>query len=536
MSGTVLGALSGMDLAVIAVSVLLVIGIGLYASRKKAGTAEGYFLAGRSMPWWIIGTSFVATSVSSEQMVGTIGMTYTSGMGIANWEWFALPCYAILILIFLPVLLKSRITTIPEYYRRRFGPLCGDIYTWVMLVAYVFLFTVAVLYSGTLAFAEITGWNFHFVLWMLVLCVGAYTIRGGMTSVMWTNMFQCVMLIGGGTLLFFLALRHIPGGWAAMVEATPERFHLYQPADHPKAPFLGIVVASFGVFLFYQVGNQYMIQRVLSARSTWDGLMGIIFSGFINFLRPLTTSFLGLIVFYWIYTMNQAEPLEDADTAFPFALKTFAGSWGLRGFILAGFLAAVMSTLSSLISSTSTIFSLDVYKRKINPDASEQQMVRAGKRAAVVALVISAALTPSVYYLGGIFTFFQTGITYLASPFIAVFLMGILWKRTNYPAALIGMVGGLILQIAIAVAAPLLGFNIHWLYLAFLGQVLTMAAVGVISLVTQPPDSSQCGVLVWNAALLSQYEPKGSRPWYQQLKLWFALWALAWCFLYYWFW
>ncbi len=536
MSETVLGALSGMDLAVIALSLIIVVGIGLYASRKKAGTSEGYFLAGRSMPWWIVGTSFVATSVSSEQMVGTIGKTYEAGMGIANWEWFALPCYAILMLIFLPVLLKSRITTIPEYYRRRFGPLCGDVYTWVMLLAYVFLFTVTVLYSGTLAFAEITGWNFYFVLWALVLCVGVYTIRGGMASVMWTNMIQCVMLIGGGTLLFFLALRHIPGGWAAMAEATPERFHLYQPADHPDAPFLGMIVASVGVFLFYQVGNQYMIQRVLSARTTWDGLMGIVFSGFINFLRPLTTSFLGLVVFYWIHSMNKAEPLADPDTAFPFALKTFAGSWGLRGFILAGFLAAVMSTLSSLISSTSTIFSLDVYKRQINPEASEQQMVKAGKTAALVALVISALLTPAVFHLGGIFNFFQTGVTYLASPFIAVFLMGILWKRTNYPAALFGMVGGLIMQVIIALVDHFAGFGVHWFYLAFLGQALTMIAVWAVSLMTAPPDPAHGGVLVWKAALLSQYDDKVRRPWYQHLKLWFTIWALAWCFLYYWFW
>lgn len=321
-----------------------------------------------------------------------------------------------------------------------------------------------------------------------------------------------------------------------MAEANPERFHLYQPMDHPKAPFLGMIFASVGVFLFYQVGNQYMIQRVLSARTTWDGLIGIVFSGFINFLRPLTTSFLGLIVFYWIHTMNQAEPLENPDTAFPFGLKTFAGSWGLRGFILAGFLAAVMSTLSSLISSTSTIFSLDVYKRKLNPEATDEQMVKAGKRAALVALVLSATLTPSVYYLGGIFTFFQTGVTYLASPFIAVFLMGILWKRTNYTAAIVGMIGGLILQVTIAGVAALVGFSFHWLYLAFIGQVITMATVGVVSLMTEQQENSQAGDLVWKPALLSQYDEGGQRPWYQHLKLWFALWAIAWLYIYYRFW
>jgi solute:Na+ symporter, SSS family len=177
-----------------------------------------------------------------------------------------------------------------------------------------------------------------------------------------------------------------------------------------------------------------------------------------------------------------------------------------------------------------------VYKRQINPDASEQQMVKAGKMAALVALVISALLTPLVAHLGGIFTFFQTGVTYLASPFIAVFLMGILWKRTNYPAALFGMVGGLIMQVIIAFGAPAIGLDVHWLYLAFLGQALTMIAVWAVSLMTAPPDPADGGVLVWKAALLSQYDEKVRRPWYQHLKLWFAIWALAWCFLYYWFW
>lgn len=536
MSGTVIGALNAADLAVILVSLLVVVATGMWVSRKSPDTTEGYFLGGRSMPWWIIGPSFVATSISSEQMVGTIGMTYLWGMGIANWEWFSIPVYTVLLVFFLPVLLKSRITTVPEYYRRRFGPLCGDIYTWVMLIAYVFLFTVAVLYSGTLAFAEITGWNFYAVLWLMVICVGAYTIRGGMTSVMWTNLLQCVMLLGGGTLLFFLALWQIPGGWSAMVEANPERFHLYLPADDPKAPFLAMIAASVGVFLFYQVGNQYMIQRILSARTTWDGLMGLLFSGFINFLRPLTTSFLGLIVFYWIYSMHRAEPLENPDTTFPFALKVFAGGWGLRGLILAGFLAAVMSTLSSLINSTATIFALDVYHKKIDSKAEEAVLVRVGKTAALVALVVSALLTPGVYYLGGIFTFFQTGITYLASPFIAVFLMGILWKRTNYAAALTGMVGGLALQIAIAVGAPLLGFNLHWIYLAFVGQALTMAGVAVVTVLTPDSARGETADLVWKPSLLDQYDDGVQRPWYQQLKLWFVVWVSVWLLLYYIFW
>ncbi len=543
MNQTVLGALSGMDISVIVLSIIIVLVVGLVVSRKRTGTSEGYFLAGRSMPWWIIGPSFVATSVSSEQMVGTIGITYSEGMGIANWEWFAMPMYAILLVFFLPVLLKSRITTVPEYYRMRFGPLCGDIYTWVMLIAYVFLFTVTVLYSGALAFSEVTGWNLYLVIWLISIFVGAYTIRGGMASVMWTNLVQCVMLLGGGTLLFFLALDKIPGGWSAMAQATPERFHLYQPIDHPKAPFLGMCLASIGIFLFYQVGNQYMIQRILGARSTWDGLMGLVFSGFINFIRPLTTCFLGLVVFYWIHTMKMAEPLENPDTTFPFALKTFAGSWGLRGFILAGFLAAVTSTLSSLINSTSTIFALDVYKRKINVEASESQMVRAGMIAAICALFISTFVAPLLVAKVGIFTYFQTGAAYLASPFIAVFIMGILWKRTSYKGAIAGMLGGIVIQCLLVyvdyVSVTKLHWyetKLHWFYLAFAGEMLTMFLVFIVSLKTTPPDPSQLVSLVWKPSLLSQYDEGVRRPWYQQVKLWFAIYIVGWVYLYYRFW
>lgn len=535
MDNAVLGALNSLDLIILAGSVVLVVIVGLVMSRRASDTSESYFLAGRSLSWWIIGASFVSTSVSSEQMVGTVGVTYQWGMSIGNWEWFAL-AYIPLIIFFLPILLKNRITTVPEYYRQRFGPLCGDIYSWVMLVAYVFLFTVAVLYSGTLAFAEITGWNFYVVLWLMVFSVGIYTIVGGMTSVMWTTMLQCVLLLGGGTILYFIALNKVPGGWSAMVEANPDRFHLYQPADHPQAPFLGLVLGSFGVFLFYQVGNQFMVQRILTARTTWDGLMGLLFSGFINFLRPLTTAFLGLIIYHWIHEMKMAEPLENFDTAFPFALKTFAPDWGLRGFILAGFLAAVMSTLSSLINSTATIFSLDIYKKMYKQDASDTELVRAGKTAAFLALMVSALVCPAVYYLGGIFSFFQTGVTYLATPFISTFIMGILWRRTNYDAALFGMVGGLIIQIAIAVLLPVAGYNLHWFYVASIAQVVIMAGIFIVSLVTEPPAAAAVDSLIWKPSLLMQYDDGQRRPWYQQIKLWFTLWFITWISIYYYFW
>ncbi len=533
-------ALSRLDVAIILVSGIIVLLVGLQASRRQDQTARGYFLASGKLPWWIIGSAFVSTSVSSEQIVGTVGAAYKHGLGIANWEWCSLPVYTLLILFFIPVYLKNRVTTVSEFLQRRYSPLCADIYSWIMLFAYVFIFLVPVFYGGSLAFSQLTGWNFYLVLWGMVVFVAAYAVKGGLASVVWTDAIQCLMLVGGGIVLYFVAMAEIPGGiiggWAAMEQASPDRFHLYCPPDHPAAPFLGLVFSFFGVILFYQAGNQVMIQRVLAARSTWDGVMGIIFAGFINFLRPLVTCFLGLIVYYWINVMGKAPPLENHDQAFPFALKHLAPEWGLRGIILAGFLAAVMSTISALANSTATLFALDVYRKLINPAADDRRTVRVGQLASLCALIIAALIAPGVHRFGGIFQYFQTGVTYLSTPFISVLFLGILWKRTSAAGGLFGVVGGSIIQIAIAVGFPLAGYPLHWLYLAAIAQAITMAGVVAVSLVTPAPPVAVWEPFLWRPSLLSHYDEGAVRPWYQRLKLWYGVFAVISLYLYWRFW
>jgi SSS family solute:Na+ symporter len=208
--------LSTLDIAIIIVSLVAVVAVGLWAARKQDKTARGYFLASGKLPWYVIGAAFVSTSVSSEQIVGTVGATYKTGMGVANWEWWIAPTYLLLAVVFVPIWLRNRITTVPEFLARRFGPLCADIYSWVMLVAYVLVFMVPVFYSGSLALSELTGWNMHFVLWGMAAVIALYITKGGLASVIWTDALQCVMLVGGGVLLFFLVLGKVPGGWAAM--------------------------------------------------------------------------------------------------------------------------------------------------------------------------------------------------------------------------------------------------------------------------------------------------------------------------------
>ncbi len=536
--------LSAIDIIIIIGCPLLTILVGLMASRKQEKTANSYFLASGKLPWYVIGAAFVSTSVSSEQIVGTVGATYEHGMAIANWEWFGLS-YIPLILFFIPVYLKNRITTIPEFLSKRFDSRCSYIYSLIMLVAYIFVFMVPVFYGGSLAFSQLTGWNFYLIVWLMVIIIGLYSIKGGLSSVVWADALQCLMLVGGGVILFFVALHKIPGGWSAMVRANPERFHLYRPPGDPIAPFLGLIFASFSVFLFYQAANQVMIQRVFGARSTWDGIMGILFAGFINRLRPLVTSFLGLIVYYWIYQMNMAEPLKNRDEAFSFALEHLTPGWGLRGIILAGFVAAVMSTIGSLSNSTATLFALDVYKKLIRPAASGGEMVTVGRIASMIALALAALICPVVSHLGGIFIYFQKGVTYLATPFISVLLLGIFWKRTNAQGALFGIIFGTLFTMGLGFGGPALArnfecfhfLNLHWLYLGFIAQVIIMTGTVIVSLLTPPPLPGQSGPYQWRVSLLTAYDDGAvKRPWYQSLLLWFILLYTTIAILYWRFW
>src|SRR5690606_39168133 len=240
-----------------------------------------------------------------------------------------------------------------------------------------------------------------------------------------------VLFMVGGILFFWLALDHIPGGWNAMGEAAPERFHLYHPPSDPEAPFLGLIIASFGVFLFYQSSNQVMIQRILSAKSTWDGMMCIVFAGFIGIVLTVVTCLLGLVVYHWLDVMGRGESLlpDNYDKAFPLALETFAPS-GVKGVVLAGFFAAIMSTVSALSNSISTIFSLDIYRNFWRKNAGDRELITTGQLSGGVALLIASLIAPMVGTVG-LFKYFQIGVTYIATPFISVILLGIFWKRTS---------------------------------------------------------------------------------------------------------
>lgn len=528
--------LSILDVSIILGMTLFVVFIGFKAAGHSKKTTKGYFLAAGRMPWYLIGAAFVSTSVGSEAIVGSIGATYQGGLGLVNWEWWALPTYTLTMIFFIPMYLRNKISTVPDFLNNRYGPACANFYTVAMLFAYVFVFLPPIIYGGSITFSALTGWNVYHVMAGIIILTASYTLLGGLTAVMWTDAIQLIFLIGGGIIFFFVALNHIPGGWNTMMEATPERYHLYHPPSDPVAPFLGLIVASFGVFLFYQSSNQVMIQRILSAKSNWDGMMGIIFAGFINLIRPVITCFIGLIVFHWLDIMQMGPSLlpDNADNAFSVALQTFAPS-GLRGIIMAGFLAAIMAAISSLVNSISTIFSLNIYKSYLNKKATDRSLIRVGQASGGVALILAAFISPLVGSVG-LFKYFQIGVTYFATPFISVIIMGILWKRTTYKAAVYGLIGGVVIQIILASIFWILQIELHWLYVGAIAEVLTIALIIIVSLQSVPPAESQIDSYVWKSSWLKNLDGGKKRPWYQQIKFWFSVYALAWIFIYWKFW
>ena len=426
--------------SIIAASLLCVVAVGLFAGRKQDKTAKGYFLASGRLPWFVIGTAFVSTSVSSEQIVGTVGMAYKNGMGVANWEWWTLPVYCAV-----HHLLRAAVPEDADHHGPRI--LCSPVRAAVLRHLQLdhapglclrvhgaravrrqprLLPTDRLeLLSRPLAHGRV---------------VAGYTAKGGLASVMWTDALQCIMLLGGGITLYFIALANTPGGWSAMVSGQSRPVPPLPSARRPDRPVSGHRAGNLRA-LHFLLGGQPGDGAARAGRALDLGRTDGRHLRRLHQLLPPAGHLLPRADRLPLDTRNaHASPAgitrhRKSDTTFPFALKTLAPEWGLRGIILAGFLAAVMSATSALSNSVATIFSFDVYKKLINRNAPDRRLIFIGRLAAVGALCIAACVAPSVEWVGGIFKYFQTGVSYLATPFISILWMGILWRRTNYPGS-----------------------------------------------------------------------------------------------------
>lgn len=434
---------------------ILILGVGLWVSRNKAGkqkNAEDYFLASKSLPWWAIGASLIAANISAEQFIGMSGSGFASGLAIASYEWMAALTLIIVGKYFLPIFIKKNLYTIPEFIQQRFSTNLKTILAIFWIALFVFVNLASLLYLGALAIEKIVGVDMVVAVIGLSLFAAAYSLYGGLSAVAWTDIIQVIFLVLGGLITTYLALDIVSGGegiWVGLqkiYKTAPEKFDMILEKSHSEyknLPGIGVLVGGMWVANLYYWGfNQYIIQRTLAAKSLKESQKGILMAAFLKMLIPFIVVLPGIAAYVIINDSDLMANLgvltiAKKDEAYPWLLQFLPT--GLKGIAFAALAAAIVSSLASMLNSTSTIFTMDIYKQHINPNANEKQIVSMGRLSAAVALLIGAIMAPLLGNIDQAFQFIQE-YTGLVSPgILAVFILGLFWKKTTNNAAIWGV-------------------------------------------------------------------------------------------------
>ena len=522
--------LNALDCGVFVLYCIAVLTVGFWVARREK-TAQDYFLASRRLPWYAIGFSLIATSISSEQFIAEVGFAYRHGMAVANWEWGVFPAMTVMILFFVPFYVRRQISTMPEWLEHRFGPSSRFTFALIMVLSYVFINLAGVLYTGGLALHVIFNMDKSYAILILAVVTAVYTVAGGLPAVVWNDVIQAILLLGAGLLVFFLGLDKV-GGWEAL-RGTGERAHLILPASDPDLPWTAILVGMVSTNLWYYATNQYINQRVLGAKNEWHARAGIIFAGFLGVFLALAVCFPGLIAY-------QLFPnLEKQDEAYPQVVSLLVGplGYGLRGLVFAGLMAAIMSTLDALMNSCSAILTIDFYQRLWRPSATDRQMIRVGRITTLAVLIAGVLWTPVVGQWEALFKYFQDCWFFMAVPIVVVFVSALLWPRSNNLAA----TATLLLCIPM-ILLPALLQALHWQGNSFnLAGILLAPVIAFHVLVTYlrpAPPAEVADKWIWrpHMVFLRKEEKIGGYPWYRNLVLWWAVVAGIYIVLYAIFW
>jgi len=535
--------------------------IGFWVGRKEKSSSADYFLAGRSLPWYVVGGSFIASNISTEHFIGMIGAAFIYGICVSNYEWMNIATFTLLIWLFIPFLLAAKVFTTPEFLEKRFNPFLRQFFAIVTVISNVVAFLAAVLYGGGLALHKLFGWNLWFAIIALGVVAGSWAIYGGLKSVAWTDFFTVIIMIAGGLMVTVLGLYMLSGDthsliegfrimiernqaksgiWAEVVARNAQRIvHLdrynrlavIQPITHEVIQWPVLIFGMFAVGLWYNVINQFMIQRVLGAKNMYHARMGIVLAGYMKILMPVIVVLPGLILFAQfpeVMMLPWEEIRPEADKGYITMLQMLVPV-GLRGLFLAALFGAIQSTVNSVLNSTATIFTLDIYKRLIRKDATEKHIVNMGIWSSVVILVISIILAGFINKLGGsLFVYIQTLYAFFAPPFAAIFLLGILFKRINGAGATTAVILGFILGILIKIYV-LLPDHPLWLEPFGMQSIFNwgfcVIVCTIVSLLTQRPGPEQVtDQLTFNWKKLNIFNELGTR-WYNSVILWWGLFA-----------
>ena len=484
--------LQALDWVLLALYFAVILGIAWWVIRKKQESPTDYFLAGRHVGWFVIGASVFASNIGSEHIVGLAGTAAKSGVAMAHYELHAW-CILLLGWVFVPFYMRTKVFTMPEFLERRYSPTARWFLSIISLVAYVLTKVSVTVYAGAVVFQTLMGIDFWTGALITVILTGIYTVLGGLRAVVYTEALQAFILILGSVVVLFMGLKAI-GGWDNLVAvAGSDHLNLFPPLSDPDFPWLGLLLGAPIVGIWYWCTDQCIVQRVLAAKNEQQARRGSIFAAFLKLL-PFWIFFIPGITAYALAKTGQLE-LGAADQAFPTLVKTLLPV-GLRGLVVGGLLAALMSSLAAVFNSCSTLFTMDIYK-KIRPEADEKRLVRVGRIATGAVVVSGIAWIPLMKFISGeLYHYLQSVQSYLAPPITAVFLLGVFWKRINAKGANAALFGGFIIGMLRLIAelskAHLSGWlytfaDVNFLYFCVYLFLTCIAIMVVVSLLSSAP-------------------------------------------------
>lgn len=483
-----------LDIAILVCYVLGTrIAIGWYAAiMARNADTESYFLAGRHMRWPIIGLSFYVANMSGSTFIALPASGYYSGVSVYHYEWLPAAIMVFFAIFILPHYVHTRVFTVPQYLERRFSRRLRTGFTVFLLTANIFIDAAAALYAGSIIiqtlFPQIPIWV---TVTMIGLLAGIYTYFGGLRAVVYNDVIQALLILIGGSIIAILAYQQIPS-WSVIRETVPaEKLGLFRPANDPDMPWPGIFSGVLVIGIYFWCMNQFVIQRSLAARSLEHARWGALFAGVLKLPN------LFLLIIPGVIAIQLYPDLEKPDMVFPIlAFDLLPTGW--RGLMLAALAAAILSSLEAILNSAATLFTMDIVKQ-YRPSLPEDALVRTGKTATLVFMIIAALWAPQINHFPTMWQYLQSILSYITPPVVAIFMLGLFWKRGNARGAEFTLLFGLCIGITGWTMNEIMNVTrLQYLYAAGIMFLLSCMIFVFVSLLSSPPAQEKLEDTLWS--------------------------------------
>ena len=508
-------AISTTDIIILVAYILFIVLWGL--KNGKSGDSQSYFLAGRSMPWWIVGLSLFAASISSTTLIGQSGDAYDTGLAVFNYNLTGVIVMVFFAVFLLPLYIRSKVFTIPEFLEKRFDKRSRFYFSAICIIGNIFLDAAGALYASALIIKLIFPTADLQVIILIFAAISAsYTIPGGLSSVIKTEIIQAVILIAGSLLLTWFCFREGGDYFYDLYANSDILTRLIRPMDDVATPWLGLIVGMPVLGIYFWANNQTMVQKVLSAKSVDEGRKGLMLNGF------LTLSTLFIIAIPGLIARGLFPGLERPDMVYPAMVMNLIPT-GVMAIILAALLSALISTLSAILNSTSTLFTMDFYSY-FHTEADTKKLVRTGKLASLVIIIIAAFWAPQIGRFDSLLKYYQEMLSYISPPIVAAFILGIFSRRINGNGVFTGLISGLLFAVLMLFFRNSLFGNLHFLLIVpilFVTSMLVMTAVSYLS--PPPPGSKLADTTFRRADLRVELAVMNGRRWYASYLSWAIL-------------